>query len=450
MKKYLTIILATLLTISVFTGCAGRSSLPEQSNVSTTNSPIATSEPEEMPDNSFSKEEYQKLLHLRFNGYEDMTVSDYQNRVWELRDTNDYDNLLERFSQSDTLYELKDTNEIAAFVFYILTPLTAEKWQTRDFGGYAMTDYPNVSDNAMLEFSYTLTIKNADALTVREYNTTRLETLNGLQKILHDKTSEQLQSETFMKEQISAEIETLTRKLSTDKLQISVEYSYLPLSEMNENIHNQQSTQAENTNREYPNGTEEDYNSLLALKTPDYQNMNVSDFNLLLLEWANNNYDKMERIYEDILCNDFQVTLSDDDILFVKWAVYLSGKENAKYIQSQHNGRIEETPVCAEQLPTKEIEANGISAWCDLYYQFSYSITDKNSVTVGERDEQIRDMINAVQEFWNDMDVESAMKMSEGDIVKRLDEIAATYNTDRIAITINKEQVHFERMDERG
>ena len=62
MKKYLTIILATLLTMSVFTGCAGRSRSPEQNNVSTTNSPIATSEQGEMPDNSFSKEEYQKLF----------------------------------------------------------------------------------------------------------------------------------------------------------------------------------------------------------------------------------------------------------------------------------------------------------------------------------------------------------------------------------------------------
>ncbi len=45
MKKYLTIILATLFTMSVFTGCAGRNSSPEQSNVSITNSPIAASEP---------------------------------------------------------------------------------------------------------------------------------------------------------------------------------------------------------------------------------------------------------------------------------------------------------------------------------------------------------------------------------------------------------------------
>ena len=94
MKKYLPIILATLLTMSVFTGCAERSNSPEQSNISIANSPIATSEPGEMPDNSFSKEEYEKLLTLQLDGYEDMTVSDYQNRVWELTDTEEYSDLL--------------------------------------------------------------------------------------------------------------------------------------------------------------------------------------------------------------------------------------------------------------------------------------------------------------------------------------------------------------------
>lgn len=64
MKKYLPIILATLLTMSVFTGGAERSNSPEQSNISIANSPIATSEPGEMLDNSFSKEEYEKLLTL--------------------------------------------------------------------------------------------------------------------------------------------------------------------------------------------------------------------------------------------------------------------------------------------------------------------------------------------------------------------------------------------------
>ena len=40
--------------------------------------------------------------------------------------------------------------------------------------------------------------------------------------------------------------------------------------------------------------------------------------------------------------------------------------------------------------------------------------------------------------------------MSESDILEKLKEIAETYSTDNVIITTNEEQVHFERMDERG
>ena len=67
-----------------------------------------------------------------------------------------------------------------------------------------------------------------------------------------------------------------------------------------------------------------------------------------------------------------------------------------------------------------------------------------------ERDCQIEGMINAVQAFWNSTDVESALRMSENDIVKELEKIAAAYSTEHITIIINKEKVHWERMDERA
>jgi hypothetical protein len=112
MKKYLSIILAVLVGISVLTGCTKQN---------------------DMPDNAFNKEDYQKLLALRFDGYEDMTVSEYQNKVWELTDTTEYRNLLERFSKDETLYKMKDSDETASFLFNVLEPLTAEHWQTRDY-----------------------------------------------------------------------------------------------------------------------------------------------------------------------------------------------------------------------------------------------------------------------------------------------------------------------------
>ena len=447
MKKYLTIILATLFTMSVFTGCAGRNSSPEQSNVSITNSPIAASEPGEMPDNSFSKEEYQKLLALQLDGYEDMTVSDYRNHIAKLTDTAEYRDLLERFWKSQILYGVKDTDGTASFLFYVL-PLAGDEWETQNFSEEVRTS--NSADSARLEYSFSLTILDADTLTIREYNTTRLNVIKGMQDILGDKTVEELQNTNSILADIQSDTDNLIKQLETEKMEISIEYAYFPAPIQGIDKENSQSQEgSEQETREYSNGTEEDYRSLLTLKTPDYQNTPIKDFNTSLLAWANENRERMERIDEDTKFNDFSVTLTAEELSFVRLTVFLSGMENGKAIQSSYT-ETELNPYYGEYLPEKITSGSLDVARCNLYYQFSYRISETETVTVGERDRQIENMINAVQTFWGDMDVESALKMNENDIAKKLEEIAAIYTTDHITITINKEQIHFERMDERA
>ena len=398
----------------------------------------------------FSAEEFGKLLALRFDGYEDMSVSEFHHKVWELTDTEEYRALLERFSQNTALYEQKDSNEIAAFLFYTLEPLTAEKWQTRDFGGGIASDYPGAFDNAMLEFVFSLTIQNADTLTVGEYNAARLGVADGLRNIMQDKTKEQLQNHSFMQEAIDAEIEELNEQWNTDKLRISVEYSFLPLSELDAGEGRQENVQQGQEHREYPNGTEEDYRSLLDLRTADYQSRSVADFNMDLLEWANESYERMERINIDTAQQDFSVNLDSDELSFVAITAWLSGVENGKYVQSINTGRKEEDPILNQYLPSKTAEENGYGAWCDLFYPFSYHIADKKTLTVGERDACISNMISEIQDFWNGTDIDEMLGMTEGDIVGKLKEIAAEYSNDDITIIIQEDSVSFEKMDERG
>ena len=433
--------------MSVFTGCAGRNSSPEQSNVSITNSPITASEPGEMPDNSFSKEEYQKLLALQLDGYEDMTVSDYRNHIAKLTDTAEYRDLLERFWKSQILYGVKDTDGTASFLFYVL-PLAGDEWETQNFSEEVRTS--NTADNTRLEYSFSLTILDADTLTIREYNATRLNVIKGMQDILGDKTVEELQNTNSILADIQSDTDNLIKQLETEKMEISIEYAYFPAPIQGIDKENSQSQEgSEQETREYSNGTEEDYRSLLTLKTPDYQNTPIKDFNTSLLAWANENRERMERIDEDTKFNDFSVTLTAEELSFVRLTVFLSGMENGKAIQSSYT-ETELNPYYGEYLPEKITSGSLDVARCNLYYQFSYRISETETVTVGERDRQIENMINAVQTFWGDMDVESALKMNENDIAKKLEEIAAIYTTDHITITINKEQIHFERMDERA
>ena len=88
--------------------------------------------------------------------------------------------------------------------------------------------------------------------------------------------------------------------------------------------------------------------------------------------------------------------------------------------------------------------------WCRMYYGFSYHVSDKRKVTVGERDRCIGGMLEGIQEFWNQTDIEDILKMDKADIMKKLDELAGKYSTKNVIITVSAEnQIGFECMDER-
>lgn len=513
-----------------------------------------------VPGLDYTEEEWEELSALRFDGYEDMTVSEFQNRAWTLMDRPEYRDAIERFSVDDRLYEMRDSNETASYLFYVLEPLTAEKWRTRSFGGSVATDFSGAADNAMLEYTLALTVWNPDSLTVREYRDARL----GISKDLRDwflgRTKEELQDAALMRDLMFAddggEIPRLAEEWSSESLGVNISNTfYSPLAVFDEeqlaedealDRMSRQMSQAQwdrdlapyaalgltykydqgtdemkmyfqgkevrgivdeeegmwisahagittyapdavelyavyedgkltglreatpeeqeewtqdrqNTSKGLQTGedeargtpgTEEDYRSLLALKTAGYKEMSLAEFNQDLLDWANEDYDRMERIGMDDAWDDIQVTLGEEELSFVRLTVLLSGLENGERVRSSY--REERDIVHDQSLPDKMAVDGGMGAWCSLYYQFSYHIDDANAVTVGERDRCIGGMMEDVRRFWEETDIEAMLEMEEKDVVAKLQEIAEKWSSQHIAISIREDYVGFERMDERG
>ena len=52
-------------------------------------------------------------------------------------------------------------------------------------------------------------------------------------------------------------------------------------------------------------------------------------------------------------------------------------------------------------------------AWCSLYYQFSYQISDTNKLTVSERDYCIGGMVQSIQEFWENTELRELIELNE-------------------------------------
>lgn len=400
---------------------------------------------QDMPVSSFREAKYDMLRALQLAGFEDMTVHDYQEMIWEKTDTPEYRELLERMSASEVFYEKRDDDALAHFLFYVLEPLTAERWQTRDFGGCAQEKFSESGQTAMVEYSYTLTITDANALTVREY----MQAQDGIEKrmaqFLEGKSEAELADEDAMRSFLDAEVERLKGRWSTQALTIDIEFCFQPL-EIRENEEDGKAAPDEQEPRTYPHGTKEDYRSLLALKTADYADLPLQTFNMRLLEWANENYERMERIGEDTGMNDFAVELDEEELDFVTRTVLFSGKENGAYVRSNYTGRAGEDAYYQENLPEK----GGGSAWNDLYYMFTWHIADKKMLTVGERDRMVGGMIDGVQLFWEETAPDVLLRMEKMDVVKKLQEIAGENSGAGLTLSVRAEDVGFESYDERG
>lgn len=142
--------------------------------------------------------------------------------------------------------------------------------------------------------------------------------------------------------------------------------------------------------------------------------------------------------------------LTDEELSFVTVSVQFSGMENGAYVRSSYTGKPEADPAYGQYLPQKIKEQNGQSAWCDLYYRFSYHIADKKAITVEARDRSIRGMMEGITEFWNETSLETLLVMTEEDVAKALDKIAAENSNDKITISISEDQISFDCMNELG
>lgn len=428
MKRVVIILLAAVLAVGMLAGCAGQDGATGWG--------------------AYSAEEIRKLRDLQFDGYRKMTVAEFQDRVWRMTDTAEYRALLERVAQDETLYDLRSSDRDAAFFFYVLEPLTAERWQSRTYSAEAVSEVSLLKDRATLEYDYTLTIRDARKVPVKDYCDMREGIEDAMQFILRNWSTAELRDAAFMQTEIGAYVDTLCRDMQTPEVGVEIGFRYFPLSAEEESTGREIDSGAEA--RRYPNGTEEDYRSLLALKTPGYEELPLAKFNSALLDWANENYERMERIGEDTATGDFPVPLSDEELSFVRLTVFLSGMENGRQIQSNYTGREAEDPAYDETLPAKIAEENGRAAWCCLFYRFSYRVSDAERVTVGERDRQVAGMIEAVRAFWDGTDLESLLNMSEDEVTTALEQIARAQSSGNITITTGRDQIYFERMDERG
>ncbi len=559
-KSMPAVIVAAVLVISVATAFA--TSAAETRNKIADRTDGKTTEEgnhQTVPDTDFTEQEREMLLALKIDGYEDMSISAYREKVWTLTDTEEYNRVIERFFHDEAFYETYEPgegNEIADFMYNVLGPVLSNQ-QSICIGGYAETTIPGAAENATLEYSGKLTILDADQLTVGEYLSVQRFIEEDMENIFQDLSVSELRDEELMKALIDETILNVTMTYQSNILWVEVEdYQYnvpydVPVDDMEEwqkerrdewdrmmepyvpfgltynydwdtddykmyfngkevraiydsvqslwisehsgtgeGIYDEnavdlyvvyegrkivglreataqemaeadrkrfavteayKSGQEEERRwtwelREEVPATEEDYQSLLALKTPDYRLKSIADFDRELLDWANENFERMERIGYDNMLEDYHVALTDEEKAFAAVTAHYSRMENAAYVRSLNKNEPEQAAGDSVRLYARQED----EVWCSLFYTFSYYISDKENVSVGERDDCVGGMTDSIRSYWESTDIDTLMAMSESDMLEFLHTVAAKYSSQSITITIVDDQTAFERMNERN
>ena len=166
-------------------------------------------------DLGLTDDEVRKLLDFQFEGYEKMTVEEYQNKAWKLLDAKDYRKLLEKATFGQQFFLSSNRNNIASFVYNILIPLTSENWKINELRGdiRVPSGLKGIPVSNMAELSYYLPyiIAEADELTVGEYKEAGEGIMEGLRSFTNQKTNEQLSNKEEMNKTIYEEITKLLK-----------------------------------------------------------------------------------------------------------------------------------------------------------------------------------------------------------------------------------------------
>lgn len=185
---------------------------------------ISTTSKEESAETILTKEEYNEIKSLQFEGYKDMTISEYRKKAMEFTDTIEHRNKIEKISHNESLYNLRYQDEVANFFFNLYQPVTAENYEDRTFN-HAVYIMKNGKSICSLEYQIIRTLYNPEKVTMKEHETALKGIMNGLEEFLQSKSLEQLTEETIYIE-IEKECNRLSKLFETDAIGFLIESKY--------------------------------------------------------------------------------------------------------------------------------------------------------------------------------------------------------------------------------
>lgn len=235
MKKYLSIIIATLLAVSVFTGCAKQTFLPEKANVPAQGGELASKQSAtptsvDVPINTSAA--YAKLIAYKTEGYGQQSVADFNTALAPTPDELTaflaaVADVSSSISPNDENYDFFATTmtfsahelycEHMGEEFTLFLPMSKQSRPCNYLDEHGETVY---DFNCFVEANVAYSINNPELVTVAERDKALLTFREEMQNYLND-LSEEVVAGGNIKTVLTDKSAELAKKLSTENMELS-------------------------------------------------------------------------------------------------------------------------------------------------------------------------------------------------------------------------------------
>ena len=344
------------------------------------------------------EEKYDLLLDFRFDGYRDMTISEYQNAVnakFAEKEQAYFDMLN---SVDEGLLAMRYTDSDAFFIANTLISLTAERWNKWEFRAYVPS---SGADIPPVEYAISRSILDGNKLTVGQHEDMLTDILNSMQTLVTDNTG----ADGVNASGIRAGAQALATKHTSDaltvKLDVGIPQESAPSGGISANS---------DSGEQIDPASQADYQLLLdTFKVNGYADMSVGDYTALVQSAFNDENSPFPAAYEKVL-GDFirgetPSTLSSEDAYFLSMTL---GRTVDEYIANHQSNYAADSHPVIQQFHFSEIT---------VQYNIEYEVLDGDRLTVSQRDTKVTAVLEELANYIETQNLSSSDKAALQDKV---------------------------------
>lgn len=393
-------------------------------------------------DADFVKREYPLLYGLRFDGYEDSTVAAFRDAVYSKmnEDEDTYQRELDRASRDNRMERTRYTNADAAFVMNTLIPLSAGRWQSWQYGGYFD------EEAGMAEYQYTLTILDANTLTVRQHTGVWQGMHTAIGSAFKNAPASLLENEKGMENLLQMAANTI---LEAENRAVKMEMNYIVF--MPEDRQQTDEPGGDVSRDEIPPATNAQYEMLLALAAPGYRELSAEEFRTGLLETYSTDEEAylaaQEAVAFDMAFERVAYPLTDEQDTFLRLTLRASDNENAEKRRALYADE-EKDPYLAGHVFRERIgkSTDEMVFMISVDYTIGWHLTDPARVTVAERDAALSGVMNGIRDYI-DSRTEDELAGGQGALQAEIDRLKALHGSTLLELSV--EDLYYDVLDER-